>query len=273
MSTRQPQGTDQLRTRVLPYGRQLLADYPRIGSVRSPEDIVGDGLVALIDRQQSQVIERPVAYLKKIMLHNVMRLSKALSAEDRTAALNHTEIVTQPEPQESGAHPDIWREAARLGSAMRQSLSRIPDPTSRERVHFPAVLGLALRTAKWTTTRRLCQQHELAWSSKQITRFVEAMSPWKTSWVSAPLRAGLPSAGTVWASVVATDEWPTNNHPAALCSLINTLTEDGAFNLTVATWYQWIKRAKNRARRGIDDQEWARYFARWFPDHRTTGEE
>lgn len=123
-----------------------------------------------------------------------------------------------------------------------------------------------------------CAQHRArvcripGYTRKHCER-VEGFLPWEGAIDRAPLCQDWHSLGAVWDAF----KLQFISGPVAgvysvniLCEAVNSIPGDFV-RLTPEKWYQWVKRAKERARSQVDEGIWTECFLPLLPDHRTAG--
>ena len=144
----------------------------------------------------------------------------------------------------------------------------------RGSVNYHSVFALSVRLAVVASLSRYsaeeCRCRDLA---LKICEQSESLLVWADELKKAPLCRGWHSAETAWDSFkVQFSDGPDAGFYSVnvLCGAINSIPGDFV-RLTPEKWYQWVKRAKERARPQIDPDTWRRYFAPLLPDHKSAG--
>jgi hypothetical protein len=149
----------------------------------------------------------------------------------------------------------------------RETLDRIcPLPATTRGVNYFAVLLLQLRwvMAKCLSAHRACGESALTIS---LAELIARCLPWSPDEDAACIKAGWPTLKAMWATLSAElcRAAPRVDAPL-LCRILQPSLPEPA-RLTPDVWNHWVKRAKEEARRRLNDEDlWGRLFGPLLPD-------
>ncbi len=166
----------------------------------------------------------------------------------------------------SDDHEDASEQVMKLRTELREVLNRIAWPPSRA-VDYFAVLLLQLRLAAVRCLSQEPLSHDPAWRA-DLAGLVEWLLPWAPDERSRCLKPDWPSLGELWVTISQRISDPTVKIEADLICRGAASLPPHTTRLTPDVWNQWVHRAKDQARKQVQDAAvWARCFHRLLPDH------
>jgi Sigma-70 region 2 len=156
----------------------------------------------------------------------------------------------------------------RMVADRRAVTSRLQWPCPRPSgVCYQAVFLLHLRLAVAARLAKGRLTEETFVAPEEVIGMVEWLAPWTASEELLNCRVGWPTLAELWQSLHA----PLSRPPYFMTALEfcdwASARWGGVLLATSDRWYQWVKRAKERARGQLDEASWALLFSVCFPDH------
>ncbi len=247
------------RHRLLVFARYLEARNPVIRRYGA-EDIVQDVLLKTVTADRSfPTSYDKLRYYKTAVLNRVRDVSRSFYMRN-TTNFKRGEFV---EMQKGNSAGDVFANTTHsvriegVTNDIRVVLKRMSElQPDGNRVDYAAVLALYFR---FTLAKRLIDApggiSDLALSPALM---VESVVVWTKADAHRKLRSGWPDNGMIWRKLI-----PLVNNPMPGLTLINlkqtvhSFTSFPSVNMfNIATWYQWVRRAKTMAQSNLDSGLW-----------------
>ncbi len=162
-----------------------------------------------------------------------------------------------------------WQDDRELWDWHRRQLRAVLDrvswkPRSKGGIHYYIVLLLALRKGMCA----LVADWSDAGDGKdcKLSDFIQWLLQWHAWESESRFAESLAQLGTVWTALRAKVEHPP--HCLESPDIADAIGKNSSPEVTISPsrWNQWAKRAKQEARKRINDTEWNALFARLLPD-------
>lgn len=160
----------------------------------------------------------------------------------------------------SEAAKKVLQETGECISALLEDLCLQDRKGSR--VNYTAVFALATRAR--VVKNLLDSAGEIGPPAEEAYCLAEKLIQWPQDLGAGVITKDGICADQIWKVL---KEKALSPSPAALCEVIQDLLASSV-RFTTAKWYTWEKRAKERARKGIEQDLWEKYLAPFHPDHR-----